>query len=113
MQNGATGSLFLRRIGSLVFAELVNVQPAMTTSHVILNLPAGFQNAAGFAYYSTRPSSSPTQQNIVVITTQISLSLSGYALANGAFTFILPPWETPNDWPTVLPGTAQGTIPLT
>lgn len=105
--NGWTGSVHIRRCGLTIWLRVQNLSGAGASGSPFMAAITGF--GAGFAGYMAGASS----------TTLLPLEINGslqFALptttVTSAVRWALFSFPTTSPWPTSLPGTASGTIPL-
>ncbi|UVK58680.1 minor tail protein [Arthrobacter phage GantcherGoblin] len=113
LMNGWTGtSLWLRRIGYVVYIRAYNMVGTSATLNKFYTLPVGFQRSpSGTEYLTSSDGFTPLSiENAGNVLAFVNTS-NRFAGAFGNFT----PFTTIDAWPTSLPGTAAvgGTIPNT
>lgn len=107
LENGWTGRLRIRRVGSLVtIAGLVN--GASATADIFLTVPAGFGTPPEYSntFFSANETSGAPVFTLVSWDQKMQAAKGITAGLN--FTFV---YETSSNWPTTLPGVAVGVIP--
>lgn len=113
--NGFVGTVFLRRQGNIVScAGAVQRPPAGSLNGTFMAaIPAGFVPAVGsWVYTPVRHSGSSAMFWLYRMGTALAFTDSAAGTETDAVQvrFELT-WSTAQAWPTVLPGTANGTIP--
>ncbi|AOZ65104.1 minor tail protein [Arthrobacter phage Greenhouse] len=109
LTNWAAGTIKIRRVGSQVELRAYGLDnvAGVVGSLGILNaqLPAGFRNqhtVAGFAQIGASPG------QVVVAFSATNATVVG--VTDGVICGFTATWQTSDNWPTSLPGTADGTI---
>lgn len=110
---GGSGSLRIRRVGSQVTFSAAGVSwPDRTGSISVYQPPLGFRasdNGTAYIYQPFRAGGSVNMINTILSGNGVGVS-GVWNASDGSLSFVLS-WTTSDPWPTVLPGTADGTIP--
>lgn len=101
-----TTGLLLRRVGNTVYCAAGSISGTAATANKFLGLPAGFTWDKFTAIVVAGDGGTTTFAAINIDNTS-SLSTASRA----ASLYFMLSWPTDDAWPTVLPGTATGSIP--
>ncbi len=105
LKNGYTGALYFRRIG--VYTSFTGAI-TRATANGAYDIPAGFRPLQASAFYPSIASRSATTGAIAMATVDAELYI--YGVDNNAYS-VNGTFVSGDEWPTALPGTAQGSIP--
>lgn len=105
--SGGTGSLYVRRYGSMVFMRIVGIGPANATNDAFLNSISGFRHSGLQGWEAIATGLSSTQA-LLMREQGGTLSIVRQNPPSGIFASLS--WPTDDPWPTSLPGTASGSI---
>ncbi|MBZ4486279.1 pyocin knob domain-containing protein [Microbacterium sp. cx-55] len=108
--NGWSGTAQLRRVGALVELKFNGLDPSAQTSATALQLAAGFRPGGTNERPLLHTATTPATVYRMSITGGSSAS-SINAAANAGLLYGSGTFMTSDTWPTVLPGTAVGSIP--
>ncbi|TDL44064.1 pyocin knob domain-containing protein [Microbacterium oleivorans] len=111
----SASSLFIRRVSSQVFLRIVGIKNdgANTSSDAFLDTAAipGFRGAGSQNWHAVATGSA-SNPAILVREQAGALSVANRAQTPSGGLFATLTWPTDETWPTTLPGTANGAIPV-
>lgn len=109
-----TTSLFIRRVGFHVFMRIIGLKTdaTNTTNDNFLDMTTvpGFQGAGGQNWHSVATGSNPA--GILVREQSGAMAVAGRTNTPASGLYASLTWSTDQAWPTVLPGVANGAIPV-
>ncbi|UTN91586.1 hypothetical protein QCN38_gp23 [Arthrobacter phage Trustiboi] len=108
--NGWTATaILIRRVGAQVFMRLYQVNGAAQTAQTFATLTAGFRS--GVFQYEICYTEGVNMSTILIESTG-NIKATGTNTKYGTVAYSEVKWSTTETWPTTLPGTASGSIPV-
>jgi hypothetical protein len=111
---GATGTMRLRRVGNVVDISMaLSLPEGLISGTMVYALPLGFRSSYFKGYYGTRPSGNLATCYVRPNANNVYLGLpSNWSTSWGTLEWT-GTFTVSEAWPTTLPGTALGSIPIT